>query len=58
MKSYEIQVDLYGDGKWTPSMETTARDWKRDLERHKKAGPEPARAVKIKFVRTLRILCT
>jgi len=56
MKSYEIQIDLYGDGKWTPSMETTGRNWKKDLERHRKEGIEPARAVKIKYVRTLRIL--
>jgi len=63
MKTYEIQVWL--NDKWQPYMQTTGRAWKRDLARATEAEKSPfpnhfadekLRAVKIKKVRTLRIL--
>ena len=54
MTYYEIQVNLHG--KWQPSMDTTARKWRKDLAIHLRAYGDPARAVKIKRVKTLRIL--
>jgi len=56
MTTYEIQVDIHGDGKWYPSMGTTAKEWRTDLARHQKSYKEPSRAVKIKQVKQLRVL--
>ncbi len=56
MIHYLIQVDLHGDGKWYASMDTTSKKWRADLKRHREQYSEPARAIKLKTVRTLRVL--